>query len=322
MKIYQRIINPGRIKTKYFFGLFKTIKMGYDTKFYFLGVNFLKKTNRIQAILNNTNILRKEVDILKREISYLKIKHQMSLAVAKEHSKVFPQFKNIHKDKSAVLIATGPTMANYVPIPDAIHFGVNSAFKNPVINLDYWFGIDYTACETFIDDLKQTSFVKFFGQCSSSTSNHIYLKDNMNWNFSDSLIESIPNSYKFYFDHPAKEVNRDIETQSLPDLNSSIFSALYFALYTGVKRIYIVGCDCSLGGYFNQEQTKDCWAKTNVPQKLLFGWNIFTTYLKTFHPDVEIVSINPVGLKGRFKDIYTNDIGKYVDEYGEEICPD
>ncbi|GHV21941.1 hypothetical protein FACS189494_08050 [Spirochaetia bacterium] len=36
------------------------------------------------------------------------------------------------------------------------------------------------------------------------------------------------------------------------------------------------------------------------------GWEIFRNFIEIFYPDVEIISVNPVGLKGMFDDIYTN----------------
>ena len=37
------------------------------------------------------------------------------------------------------------------------------------------------------------------------------------------------------------------------------------------------------------------------------------------YPDVEIISVNPMGLKGLFRDVYTDDAGEYVDEKGSRV---
>ena len=37
-------------------------------------------------------------------------------------------------------------------------------------------------------------------------------------------------------------------------------------------------------------------------------------YVKNHYPDIEIISINPVGLKGMFKDVYTEN---YLNDHPE-----
>ncbi len=229
----------------------------------------------------------------------------MDFAIAKHHSVIFPNFKNKHSNMDAVLIASGPTLEYYNAIKNGIHFGINQTFLNEKIPLDYWFAIDYAVTSHLIDKLKNKNFIKFFGQCSSASMDHYYRYEphNETYHFPSSVIESVPNSFKFYFDHPSNEINRDIETQALPDLGSCVFSTAYFAIYTGIKRLFLVGCDCAKNGYFNQQQQSHRFS----PNILLTGWKIFKQYVDIFHPDVEIISINPIGLKGMFKDVYTED---------------
>ena len=85
------------------------------------------------------------------------------------------------------------------------------------------------------------------------------------------------------------------------------FPALQFALWTRPKRIYLVGCDCSSLGYCSGILDKTA-AQTKFPldvERLLYGWTKMKEFIEKFYPDVEIVSVNPVGLKGMFKDIET-----------------
>ena len=98
-----------------------------------------------------------------------------------------------------------------------------------------------------------------------------------------------------------------------------IFSVFQFALYNGVKKIYIVGCD--VGGkakYFMEdlEQTETenkvtahNWSKIMVNDNFN-QWRRFKhIYIKKYFPDVEIVNINPKRLAGMWdKDIYTKNI--------------
>lgn len=298
IKIYERYVDEDYVYSKILFGLFvkrKEIKIKRK-ELLVLGIRVYKSPIE--------EVLLKSIRSLHRDIKYLKVKHNMELAVAKQHSKVFPQFKHANEGKTVALIATGPTMNYFNPADDVVQIGVNKAFLRKDLDLKYWFAIDYFATKNLIEDLKSKDFYKFFGQCSSSNTDHIYVKvkeEPEYYCFPDSVIESVPNSFKFYIDHPSREVNRDIETQPLPDFSSCVFSALSFALYSGAKKIYIVGCDCAMNGYFDKTQQIACWNINN----LIKSWDVVKDYLAIFHPEVEIVSVNPVGLKGYFKDVYT-----------------
>lgn len=39
---------------------------------------------------------------------------------------------------------------------------------------------------------------------------------------------------------------------------------------------------------------------------MFYGWEQMKKFIRGHYPDVEIISVNPVGLKGMFKDIYTD----------------
>jgi len=85
------------------------------------------------------------------------------------------------------------------------------------------------------------------------------------------------------------------------DFGSVVFGALHFAIYTGATKIYLVGIDNSLNGYFT-EQYKQRFLQTN---EIYSGFQKVRRFMSAKHPSVEIISINPVGLKGLFNDIYT-----------------
>ena len=75
------------------------------------------------------------------------------------------------------------------------------------------------------------------------------------------------------------------------DYGGTAFSALQWIMFTNPKKLYLVGCDCS-GAY------KDFH---------LYSWVKFKEFVSHNNPDLEIISVNPVSLKGFFKDIYTTD---------------
>ena len=88
----------------------------------------------------------------------------------------------------------------------------------------------------------------------------------------------------------------DISTQPLGCFGSIVFPALQFALWTNPKRIYIVGCDCSNTGHFDK-------SKSDNLSYLIHPWKIFKEFVQIYYPETEIISVNPVGLRGLFTDI-------------------
>ena len=72
-----------------------------------------------------------------------------------------------------------------------------------------------------------------------------------------------------------------------------------------------MGCDASTAGHFLGIDTEE--QKKN-DQQCIGGdvtynkWKELKHFLELHDPDVEIISINPVGLKGLFKDVYQNKI--------------
>ena len=83
----------------------------------------------------------------------------------------------------------------------------------------------------------------------------------------------------------------------LGDFNSVSFSAMQFILWTNPNKIYLVGCDCS-SGYFDKTKS------TTSMNKLIGNWIMLKKFAETYYPDTKIISVNPVGLKGVFTDLY------------------
>ncbi len=84
--------------------------------------------------------------------------------------------------------------------------------------------------------------------------------------------------------------------------------AFEFALWTQPKEIYLVGFDCARTGHFNcddSERLRQQDFQKNF-DRIFYGWNYYKKFAKTYYPETEIISVNPVRLKGLFdKDIYT-----------------
>ena len=86
------------------------------------------------------------------------------------------------------------------------------------------------------------------------------------------------------------------------------FAAMQFILHCYPKKIYIVGCDCTSGFFYDSKITFEC-------QKMVEGWLALKEHIDELYPDIEIVSLNPVGLRGLFKDEYSQN---YLDSLSDD----
>ena len=258
-------------------------------------------TNDQRKILSELSELRKFNQKLNLMVSNLKcIIEAQSL-----HPTTFGKYRNAFEGKDVVLVCTGPTAKNYSPIKDAIHVGVNGAIYLEKIKLDYLFVQDYTVhqkCNTALnDDIKKykgNECKKFYGIIPDESLSQ-----------SKQIVERIPLSYSFdenvsqYLleDIPRHNIAYDISREPLGQFYGTAFSALQFILYANPKRLYLVGWDCSAGYAYSKSN-----AAAPANYQLEIFKKHFIPHLKTYHSNIEIISLNPVGLKGLFKDEFTD----------------
>lgn len=262
-------------------------------------INFLgfriKYKNKDKFTLNE--IYTKQ-NLLLRQLNRI---NQKNISTASLHQRSFLPFKCKHYGEELVIFATGPSANNYIPIKNAIHIGVNRAFQMNKVDFDYYFIQDYSGkTKEYIDELdtyRYNKCTKFYGL----TTEWIYEPN-----------RTIPethaikaNALRYRTDWSnvpffKSEFAYDISTQPLGCFGSVVFPALQFALWTCPKKIYLVGCDCSLSGYAYNEKEKNYL----IPNELINAYKSFRNFAQKYYPDIEIISINPVGLKGIFTDIY------------------
>lgn len=250
-----------------------------NTRFYLFGIRILK-------LSGNQARLDEYIRSLENRILDVAV-------VARTHAESFGSYKNYYTGKNVVLVATGPSLAQYVPIENAIHIGVNRAFywiKKP---FDALFIQDYNIGDEILDQAIQYSAdnesVLFLG-----------LVDQYIIPESTALRAAAKRYYTDYLYRPKFNFAYDISSQRLGDFNSVVFSAMQFLLWTNPKRIYLVGCDCNRSGYFdNKEQTN------YLTDKIIEHWALFKEFAHIYYPETEIISVNPVGLRGMFQEIET-----------------
>lgn len=224
------------------------------------------------------------------------------------HQTVFPKYKNINKGKTVVIVGGGPTLDYYEPISNAIHIAINYTVRRQDIQFAYCFTSDYDAKDAleFYNELMSygDSLISFFGinyrRVKALIPEFICARDYVEWYYVDSYDWGM---FGQNFDKVAKFFYPlDISTSPFKSYGTTMFCALQFALWTHPDKIYLVGADCSNGHANNIGYTL---AENFDFTYLVTAWEKSEEFIKAYYPDIEVVSINPVGLKGLFQDEYT-----------------
>lgn len=222
------------------------------------------------------------------------------------HSNIFPKFRGIYKDKTVVVFACGPSAKSYRPIADAIHIGVNFAFQNENIPFDYLFIQDNTSGSNInylFDNYKNENCIKFYGNIPQRRLQQLPLLKHFSHqslnqnNIFQYLLEDVFNG----------KWGINLECELFGDFGGTVFSVLQFVLYTNPKNIYLVGCDCDNSKPFYTSDNRLEYLVDNVVfsyEHHIDAYKTFKQYARQICPYTKIYSINPVGLKGIFEDIY------------------
>lgn len=203
----------------------------------------------------------------------------MNEAVFNEHLK---KFDGIHKNESAILFATGPSLnffKKFDKYKNLIKFGVNKIYNYEYINdLDYYFfGSHYYIEEEHKNKVDNLS--KKLNKFSSVYRNGLETgHGNINKIDSDKLN-------CFHFECGLENFTKNPSQEKLLG-HSIVFPAIQMILYMGITEIYLVGCD--IVGHDENH--------------LLNWWNEFKIWKEKEYKSIKIFVINPVGLKNMFID--------------------
>ena len=202
------------------------------------------------------------------------------------HKASFAEFRGCHRGETVVVIATGPSLKYYTQLKGSPHIGVNSSFLHDDISLDYYFTWDYVP-RTF-EKLKDYNFIKFMGRNEW---------DSVDYKIPEFVFEE-NHARRFFTGRPSHYIYTDIEHYPLMGFHSIVFPAIHFAVFTRPKRLLLVGCDCNFDRmeYSLEGYNARLWLKGHKAFQEFASWN---------YPDIEIISVNPIGLKGMFHDMYT-----------------
>lgn len=241
--------------------------------------------------------------LTKREISDIIQKNLNTLVL---HQNNFAKYKNFYEGKTIVLCGAGPTLKYYQPIENCIHIALNRSFLYDKVQFDYIFAQDWRSIQNLQEELinyNPKTCKKILGTQNNNPTCEIpeefaikcngvrYNTDNECW----------PNC-KFAL---------DISCNPFGNFHTVALVALQFILYTNPQRIYIVGCDSVPTGHFTNKNENNDTIKEHLANQQQFSGNMQTEWVQAkefidmHYPNTEIISINPVGLKGLFNDYYT-----------------
>ena len=227
------------------------------------------------------------------------------------NSQTFLPFKRCHQGKSIVILGAGPSVKNFKPIKDAIYIGLNRAFKYDKVSFDYLFAIDIQGIKDYHSDFfdyRDGRCIKFIGDQDYGDPK----TDKSSYQIPESFIKG-QNVYRYitrtggYFN---ERFTYHLDSEPLGNFSTVSLQAMQFALYTNPKKIYLVGIDCTTNGHFTGEsnfldnRSMENWK--NDTCRAISDWKALKEFAHVYYPSIEIISVNPIGLKGLFNDLYQN----------------
>ena len=215
-------------------------------------------------------------------------------------NEIFLKYKDIHKGETAILFGTGDTLEDYKPIEEeAILVGVNHIGKRKLfdqssenfITLDYYFfgDIDHKGISKGLPNKSKAWEKEFKVKREKFCACRVALEHDAEEHSMHYSCKKARELGAHPIDvHHREDVSKDISSGQLHG-HSIAFPAALFLLYTGVSKIYLVGCDCS-----------------HHVHDITPAWEKLRNFCNKEYPDVKFISINPAFLQGMFEDIYTN----------------
>lgn len=109
---------------------------------YFSEKEYKQAQNALKLRIKNGDILSWKINNLTTELGKIKNLVTEQNEVAAYNTKAFAEYRNAFRGKKVVIVGGGPTVNYYNPIPDAIHIGLNFAWRRENISFDYLFTQD------------------------------------------------------------------------------------------------------------------------------------------------------------------------------------
>ena len=185
-----------------------------------------------------------------------------------------------------------------------LRFGINDQIFLKGIDLDYWFMGDSHRQDKkyFFDRIEMYNEYKpkkgkFIRICNWSRDE--FIKINGKYVHRNGQLPLNLKYSKYYISASAGNpnfcvFNEDLAEGSLKSVASIAFEILQFAMYTGVKKLFLVGhdCDYSQGDYNNSNVGKEL----NAGYWISKYWKVVEPWIKNKYPDLNISWVDPKGV--------------------------
>lgn len=307
---YSNILNINNNKRykKFFHGLIKFIYLANgNIEMKLLGFKVFE--NKKASVPISSTDISKITALLQLNLRY---EIDLYSRIMRTHTKTFEKYRGIYQGKDIVLVGTGPSVKDFKKIDNCIYIGVNKAYLIDDLDFDYMFIADYYNTKSYINDVyeysRKNNTKLFYGIMCPEVNQYtipyeLIVKHNIDHYYYRSrwMEKTSPAYMKGNFAY-------DLCSQPLVCFASTMFHAMQFALWTTPRKIYLVGCDCKDIGHFYTENSKEREdpAKKFPVDFVKNGWILIKKFRDTMYPNVEIISINPDGLKDLFTNLYTN----------------
>lgn len=288
-----------------------------DNRFSSINTDLIKVSNDLLAVKNHLELVNNNLtNIISDTKKHIDVDVSTYVKAAIVHQKTFTQFKDYCKGKKLVICAAGPSLNKYHPIEDAVHIALNRSILFDKVHFDFLFVQDFAGIKMITNEiLDYKNCIKLFA--------HPFPENFEHW---AQITPPIPESFarecdalRFYLNnhiyggyHNSPFI-KDIDTEPLAGHGAVGLSVLQFALYMNPTDIYLVGYDVSGSHFTHKNQTEDeihddekksedYWK--NEHENQIKKFKEFKEFKDRFYPNIRIHSINPVGLKGIFADIF------------------
>ena len=234
-----------------------------------------------------------------------------NILASKIHPTVFTKYKNCNQGKSLILCGAGPSLKFFSPLNNSKYLAVNRSFTYSKIQFDYIFASDWIGIKNYAEELKEykgNKCKKFLALPYTELERAIpedYANSFTNERF---VMESDFEQMRFH--------KYNVDLSNLPFALSPTIAttAMQFIIYTAPKEIFIVGCDSANIGHFDKQdiKNKDATFEIQLFTDIINEWKELSRFIKHFYPNTTVYSINPIGLRNIFTDLYTK---QFLDEY-------
>ena len=210
----------------------------------------------------------------------------MQNEICRVNTAAFEQYRNCFRGKTVVLVNNGASAKYYKPIDGAVHIAVAGAYRRTDFVSDFVFthesGDFGNSLETELPKIRHKAFLGKFVEPKSG-------------GYPECLNALRDKAAQYFIGENTfgQMICEDITCRQLTDFWGAWSAAFQFALFTFPDEIRLVGCDIT---------TND----THAALKRI-GYARLKMLAAHLYPSTRISTVNPIGLKGLFQEIYTDE---------------